>query len=286
MDHSVMLVAPDDSPALSLHCLLETRGCTVLRLRQDLGALDWAEKHQPRLILLAASPERNTALCLTLKQHRATNPIPVVQLVAGDPPQRLHAEPDAWLDEVSVPAVHEALAVARSEHEERQREGVRAEVRLVLPSDPAGLQGLRDYLADWFDRCGLTRPGVRRLTTAVHELAANSMEWGHDFQPGRPVRLHCRLDSEKVSVLVRDSGPGFDRFNLPHAARPGDAVTHLRVRAWLNLRPGGYGLLLARGMVDHLCFNDTGTEGLIIQYLPEPGAPGRDVRSMLFDCVP
>ena len=98
------------------------------------------------------------------------------------------------------------------------------------------------------------------MTMAVREVAANAIEWGHRGQRDRLVSVDCWLDSEKISVLVGDTGPGFDRSNLPHAARPGDPLSHLQVRADRNLRDGGFGILMASGLVDHLCYNDTGNE--------------------------
>jgi anti-sigma regulatory factor (Ser/Thr protein kinase) len=82
------------------------------------------------------------------------------------------------------------------------------------------------------------------------------------------VAVTCRLDRDKVSVLVRDSGAGFDPGDLPHAARPGDPLGHLPVRAARQLRDGGFGILMARGLVDQLCYNEAGNEAQLIKYLP------------------
>jgi two-component system OmpR family response regulator len=106
------------------------------------------------------------------------------------------------------------------------------------------------------------------MTLAVREVGANAIEWGHSYQRERFVSVHCRLDPDKVSVLVRDSGPGFNPRNLPHAARPGDPLSHLPVRAELRLRDGGFGILMASGLVDHLCYNEAGNEAQLLKFLP------------------
>src|SRR5262249_59684380 len=100
------------------------------------------------------------------------------------------------------------------------------------------------------------------------EIVANAIEWGHGYERSRLVSVSCRLDTEKVTILVRDTGPGFDRHNLPHAARNGDPLSHLPVRAERKLREGGFGILMARGLVDHLCYNEAGKEGRVGEYLP------------------
>ena len=65
--------------------------------------------------------------------------------------------------------------------------------------------------------------------------------------------------------MVRDQGPGFDRNNLPHAASPDDPFSHLDVRDKLGLRAGGFGLMICKGMVDELRYNDVGNEVTLIK---------------------
>jgi anti-sigma regulatory factor (Ser/Thr protein kinase) len=76
-----------------------------------------------------------------------------------------------------------------------------------------------------------------------------------------------RIDGSKVVIVIRDTGPGFDRGNLPHAARPDDPVGHMEVRESLGLRDGGLGILMAEGLVDELSYNDAGNEVQLLKYL-------------------
>lgn len=265
-----LLLASDGIVADVIHRLLGQHGCTVSRCRDGLPAVAAVRFHRPALIVLAAAPMRNRAACLALKTDPDASRIPVVQMRDLSRIDCLHAEPDAILPDLTPARFREAVAVAVAGQHALDWEGVRADLRLGLPSDPGELAPLEEHLRRWAAACGLSPLGVRQLASAVHELVANSMEWGHRYQRSRPVHLHGRLDAEKVSVLVSDSGPGFDRYNLPHAARPGDPVSHRHVRAAMNLRDGGFGILMARGLVDHLCYNEAGTEGLVIQYLRPP----------------
>ena len=86
-------------------------------------------------------------------------------------------------------------------------------------------------MADWFALCGLKAFQNQQTTLALRELAANAIEWGHRHDRERRVEVCTWLEADRVGVLVRDSGPGFDRADLPHAARPGDGLTHLDFRA-------------------------------------------------------
>jgi anti-sigma regulatory factor (Ser/Thr protein kinase) len=182
---------------------------------------------------------------------------------------RLRVEPEAEVeDPCHPPALDRAIERALAARAEARRESTLAEVRFALPSDPDRLEEMLRHLGPWLVGCGLSAYAVQQMTLAVREVGANAIEWGHCYQRERFVSVHCRLDPEKVSVLVRDSGPGFNPRNLPHAARPGDPLSHLAVRAELRLRDGGFGILMASGLVDHLCYNEAGNEAQLLKFLP------------------
>src|SRR5262249_27762067 len=174
---------------------------------------------------------------------------------AGDAPAGPRVEPAVALRAGDPAALRQALEQALAAHTERLAGGARADLRLSLPSDPAQLGPMSDLLEPWFASCGLTAHQVGQLSLALREIGANAIEWGHHYDRARLVQVHCRLDADKVTALVRDTGPGFDRDNLPHAARPGDPTGHLPARHALNLREGGFGILMAQGLVDQLCFS-------------------------------
>jgi anti-sigma regulatory factor (Ser/Thr protein kinase) len=69
---------------------------------------------------------------------------------------------------------------------------------------------------------------------------------------------------------VRDPGEGFSFEGLRHAAisNPDDApAAHLQRRMELNMRAGGFGILVARNLVDELIYNERGNEVLLVKYL-------------------
>jgi hypothetical protein len=56
---------------------------------------------------------------------------------------------------------------------------------------------------------------------------------------------------------------------LPHAAiasPPGDPLSHVARRAEAGLRPGGFGLLLARSIADEMLLSDKGNEILLVKH--------------------
>ena len=94
-------------------------------------------------------------------------------------------------------------------------------------------------LGSMFLFSGLTQPQVKQLATAVRELGTNAIEWGHRRQKERIVDVVYRIDPEKVTIVIRDSGPGFNPKQLPHAAREDDPIGHMEVREIAGSAQGG-----------------------------------------------
>ena len=68
----------------------------------------------------------------------------------------------------------------------------------------------------------------------------------------------------------RDPGGGFDRRAMPRAAgscEPDEVVASALRRAELGIRPGGFGLLIARQIADELVYNQRGNEVILVKYL-------------------
>jgi anti-sigma regulatory factor (Ser/Thr protein kinase) len=228
---------------------------------------DYALRRLPDALLLGLS-RASLPLLQRLRVHPRTNPLAVV-LEGPTERSSLSVEPDAWLPpEARRSALLESLANALCHAERRRQNLIRSEVCWRLESSPDVLEHFATPFAQWAEACGLSGYAVKQLGSAVRELCANAMEWGNHFCPECPVIVTARLDEEKVSVLIRDTGSGFDRQHLPHAARRGDPLSHLSVRAAANLREGGFGILMASGLVDQLAYNDRGNEALVVKYLP------------------
>jgi anti-sigma regulatory factor (Ser/Thr protein kinase) len=106
----------------------------------------------------------------------------------------------------------------------------------------------------------LSEREVRQLRSALQEMGMNAIEWGNRNDTTKLVKITCHVGSEEISVHVEDEGEGFDPRNLPHAASPDadDPTRHMAVREILGLREGGFGILITRGLVDEVIYNETG----------------------------
>ena len=113
---------------------------------------------------------------------------------------------------------------------------------------------------------GLPEHHARQLTTAVREMGVNAIEWGHRRNQELMLTVRYRIESDKVVITIRDSGPGFDTRELRHAADGEDPTKHMEVREEMGLRPGGFGILMTKGMVDDMRYNEAGNEVTLVKY--------------------
>jgi anti-sigma regulatory factor (Ser/Thr protein kinase) len=98
----------------------------------------------------------------------------------------------------------------------------------------------------------------------------NAIEHGGKIDPRKRVRTSVLRMQRAMIVHIHDPGEGFSLESLPHAAisNPDDSPTrHLEERAGKGLRPGGFGILMTRNLVDELLYNERGNAALFIKYL-------------------
>jgi CheY-like chemotaxis protein/anti-sigma regulatory factor (Ser/Thr protein kinase) len=248
-------------------------------LTEGKPVVPWVREHQPEVVLLDLMlPDiEGFAVCENLKLDRDTNLIPVVMVTAlAEEKDRLHGFQVGANRYLTKPFnandLKKAIQDALVWREDLRRRGTEGEIHFRLQSDTNTLEEVNHLLASLFLFSGLSQAQVKQLTTAIRELGSNAIEWGHQKQVERIITVVYRIDPEKITIIIRDTGPGFDPNNLPHAANAEDPVGHMMVREMLGLREGGFGILMARGLVDKLEYNETGNEVRLVKYFPTRGS--------------
>jgi DNA-binding response OmpR family regulator len=209
-------------------------------------------------------------VCRQLRTDRATMMIPVVMLTAlNDVQHRIHGfrvGANAYVTKpYGVDALFQAITAARAWRASIEQRAIQGEIHVELNSEINFLKDLNDFLMLVCQATPLIHDQVVQLRQAVMEMAHNAIEWGNLHQSDRLVNITYRVHDDRLEIVVRDQGPGFDRSSLPHAAVLGDPFSHLDVRDKLGLRAGGFGLLICRGMVDEMRYNDIGNEVTLIK---------------------
>ena len=109
-----------------------------------------------------------------------------------------------------------------------------------------------------------------RMTTAFREILLNAIEHGGGSDPDKHVFITYVRTKRAALYYVRDPGRGFSFDHLEHAAvsNPEDSpVEHAGIREKLGMRPGGFGIMMTRQLVDDLIYNEHGNEVLLIKYM-------------------
>jgi DNA-binding response OmpR family regulator len=236
-----------------------------------------ASELEPDVVLLDLMlPDINGFdVCRRLRSDARTRTIPVVMVTAlGDDSNRRHGFRVGANAYVTKPYEAEhlfgAIASAQAWRRRLSSEGVQGEIHVELNSEPIFLQDVNEFLTSLYRDTPLTSEQIMQLRQAVMEMGQNAIEWGNRHRVEELVRITYRLFDDRIEIVVRDEGPGFDPTALAHAASAEDPLAHMDVREKLGLRDGGFGLLISRGMLDELKHNERGNEVTLVKRFQAP----------------
>jgi anti-sigma regulatory factor (Ser/Thr protein kinase) len=108
------------------------------------------------------------------------------------------------------------------------------------------------------------------LIAAFREMLINAMEHGAGFDPDKVIEVTAARTARAIVYHLRDPGSGFRPGDLKHTtatSQPEAVIATAMHRAELGLRPGGFGMLIVRQIVDEVVYNERGNEVLLIKHL-------------------
>lgn len=276
---STALIVEDhqDQAEMVAH-LLKLRDYESILAGTGEQGLRLAREHVPDIVLLDLMlPDINGFdVCRQLRSDRSTMLTPIVMLTAlGDSDNRMQGfrvGANAYVTKpYGIEDLFHAISAARAWRAGMDEEKMQGEIHVELNSEVAFLQELNDFLMNLCKSTPFSSEQMFQLRQAVLEMGQNAIEWGNRHRVEQLVHIRYRLFDDRVEIVVRDQGSGFNPGQIPHAAAEDDPVSHLDVREELGLRTGGYGLMISRGMVDELRYNDLGNEVTMIKrYVPLP----------------
>lgn len=94
------------------------------------------------------------------------------------------------------------------------------------------------------------------LKIAVQEMGQNAIEWGNRMDEERAIRLSYKLMADRILIRIADEGPGFDPTKVPDPTV--DPIKLIEAREAHGKRPGGFGIHLAKRVMDTFSYNETG----------------------------
>ena len=280
MPRTVLVVDDERDTNDILASLVQARGFETVQVFSGAEALEAVAKEPPDLILLDLMLEDidGFELCDRLKRDRKTNLIPIVMVTAlHDAHHRaagVRVGANGYLTKpFTPPKLYEVMDAALQWNEEHNKRGTTGEINFDVRSELSYLSEVSDMLADLFAHTPLTDRHIKDLKQAVMEMGGNAIEWGHRKNADLVLRITYRIDPTSITLIITDQGPGFNPRNLPHAASDDDPIGHIEIRNELGLREGGFGIMLARGLVDQFWYNKLGNEVTLIKYFDPQHRP-------------
>jgi DNA-binding response OmpR family regulator len=282
MPRTVLVVDDERDTNDILASLVVARGFEPIQVFSGNEALALIAEQAPDLILLDVMlPDMDGfELCDRLKRARETNLIPIVMVTAlQDERHRaagVRVGANGYIIKPFTPQqLYEMIDSALAWHEEHQQRGTTGEINFDIRSELTYLSQASDMLADLFAHTPLTDRHIKDLKQAIMEMGGNAIEWGHRKNAELVLRITYRIDASAVTLIIKDQGPGFNPRNLPHAASDEDPIGHIEIRNELGLREGGFGIMLARGLVDKFRYNAAGNEVTLVKHFePRPNTDG------------
>ena len=141
-------------------------------------------------------------------------------------------------------------------------------VELVVPCDRNAAERIQSFMAKL--KTDLPSDVRESVGWVFRELLLNAIEWGGKLDPRRKVRISYLRAKRMLLYRIADPGKGFSFNNLDHSAvsNPNDQpCDHIEIRQNKGMRPGGFGILMARAMVDELLYNEAQNEVVFVKYL-------------------
>ena len=283
MPRTVLVVDDERDTNDILASLVQAHGFEPIQVFSGAEALETVAKQRPDLILLdlkLPDVDGGFELCDRLKRTRETNLIPIVMVTAlKDAHHRaagVRVGANGYLTKPFTPQqLYELMDSVLGWHEEHKKRGTTGEINFDVRSELTYLSEASDMLADLFAHTPLTDRHIKDLKQAIMEMGGNAIEWGHRKNVDLVLRITYRINPSSITLIITDEGPGFNPRNLPHAASDDDPIGHIEIRNDMGLREGGFGIMLARGLVDEFRYNKLGNEvTLVKRFDPVRKPPG------------
>lgn len=282
MAKTVLVV--DDNPELHnlISFALKKEGYEVLNARDAFAGLDFIEKQAVDLVLLDVMMPKMDGLEMLSRLRAHNKSLRVIIMTALSTPEAaISAMRDQASDFLSKPfdvnqllsAVENAFRLAPEKINIEVLSARPEWIELRVPCDPAAIEPLEHLMSQL--KTDLPRITRESVTYAFREMLRNAIEHGGKNDPTQFVEVGYLRSPRMILYRIKDPGEGFSIESLYQPSGPiaaflnpeGDPMLHERAREDQGIRPGGFGILIARDMVDEMIYNERHNEVVLIKYL-------------------
>lgn len=244
------------------------------------SVIDAVQKLDPEgthLVILDATLKNYQRLCEAVKCQRETSLIPLICLYPKgtniDRPTEFMICGD---EPITQPfEVKKLLSIADSELIRSSEEEAifEQQVSFQFPTEDLSLDKANELGHRLFEKSGLREEDQVALSAALREAMGNAAQHGNKYRRDRKIEVLYLLDREKITIMVKDQGQGFDHERYVKRGQAGDALNAARERHREG-KLGGLGIMLMLKCVDNLEYNDTGNALTLTKFLRKKETAG------------
>ena len=274
---SALLIGNDPEVKSALSLMLTPEGWTLDQSPNQQEALVLAKKHPFDLIVTGRATSGKDDVDFLRRIRRVRPHTKVIILTDESTPE----------DVIASMREHAFGYLSKGFSEEALAETVRQVLNTAAWDDGIEVMSATPHLITLAVRCrmvtadrlmqfmgevaDLPEEELRAAGMAFREMLLNAMEHGGHFDPEKYVEICYVRARHMVMARIKDPGDGFTLEEVRHAAignPPDDPMAHVIRRNQEGMRPGGYGVMLAKNLVDELIYGEKGNEVLLVKYLP------------------
>ena len=272
----VLVIDDEESLRDLLQLALREGGYAVETARDGLDGLEQLKSKKFDLVLLDVWMPRMNGLELLTELQQLPAPPRVIMMTADHTPETLlHTIRESAYQYIGKPFTLESMmelvgkVITCPEQAAIEVLSAKPEwVELLVPCQKEAVDRIESFLMAM--KGDLAEEVRYSVGQAFHELLLNAIEWGGKLDPNRKVHIAYLRTRRMILYRIADPGTGFRFQDLTHAAvsnQAGDSLQHVRVRDEKGMRPGGFGILLTRSLVDELIYNQAQNEVMFVKYL-------------------
>ena len=272
----VLVIDDEESLRDLLQLALREGGYAVETARDGVDGLEQLKSKKFDLVLLDVWMPRMNGLELLTELQQLPAPPRVIMMTADHTPETLlHTIRESAYQYIGKPFTLESMmelvgkVIACPEQAAIEVLSAKPEwVELLVPCQKEAVDRIESFLMAM--KGDLAEEVRYSVGQAFHELLLNAIEWGGKLDPNRKVHIAYLRTKRMILYRIADPGTGFRFQDLTHAAvsnQAGDSLQHVRVRDEKGMRPGGFGILLTRSLVDELIYNQAQNEVMFVKYL-------------------
>lgn len=143
----------------------------------------------------------------------------------------------------------------------------RQRLKLKFSTSPEMSRGIFELIGNCLDREKVGDDIKRKFMLAAGEAIDNAVIHGNKFSPAKSIEVEYTYEPDKISLTVKDEGPGFNYSKHMEVPIIEFEASKLMEKTVKYGSPGGLGLALMRKCLNKIIFSPPGNKITLIKYL-------------------